>query len=417
MSISLCHNSYIKAEIMKTNERLYYLDWLRILAFGLLFLFHAWRPFDHLPWHIKNEVNSSFFDLLTFFTHGWRMNLIFLVSGAGSWLAMRSRKEAFLKDRVKRLLIPFIFGILVIIPPQRFYEWIMFYDFQGSYLDFLAAYPLHQLSANMGASLLLWFGHLGTHIWYLPFLFVMTLFTLPLLNKIRKGQINFTWLKNIMSSKVGIFTLLLPMFIFRLALKPVFREYTDWADFFVYVWPFLYGFIFMTDMAFIEIIKKKTSILLNVGILSSFIFVYLALQNKEVVDLYLYPEFSLSHLGLSFLSAVIALSWILFFVGFFAKSMNFNHKILIPANISILPIYILHQSLIIVFGYYIVGLDLNLYLKFALIACTAIPASILIYKLVQTNNITRFLFGLKPISNNKEATLKRDYKKATKKIA
>ncbi|MCE2613728.1 hypothetical protein LVD13_12155 [Flavobacteriaceae bacterium D16] len=74
---------------MTTNKRLYYLDWLRVLAFGLLFVFHSWRPFDHLEWHIKNEDQHTVFDILTLFTHGWRMHVIFLVSGAGTYFAMR----------------------------------------------------------------------------------------------------------------------------------------------------------------------------------------------------------------------------------------------------------------------------------------------------------------------------------------
>jgi glucan biosynthesis protein C len=257
---------------MKNTERLYYLDWLRVLAFGLLFIFHSWRPFDQLPFHIKNEEQSFIFDLLTFFTHGWRMSLIFLVSGADTFLAMRSRKGAFVANRVKRLIVPFIFGILVIIPPQRFYEWIMFHDFQGDYFNFLVVYPIQQLDVNMGASLLLWFGHLGLHLWYLPFLFVMTLLTLPILKRIQRSKFDFTSLKKLMSTRFGIFFLDLPMFICRFALKPVFSTYIDWADFFVFIWPFLYGFIFMTDHEFIEIIKKKTSLLLNVGVLSSTLF-------------------------------------------------------------------------------------------------------------------------------------------------
>lgn len=391
---------------MKTHKRLYYLDWLRVLAFGLLFLFHSWRPFDHLPWHIKNADQNIVFDLLTFFTHGWRMFLIFLVSGAGTWLAMRSRKGEFITDRLKRLIVPFLFGILLIIPPQRFYEWIMFRDFQGGYFDFLWMYPAQQLGDNMGASVLLWFGHLGTHLWYLPFLFVMTLFTLPLLKRIQKVQFDFTALKQLMATRFGIFILCLPMFISRFALKPVFSEYTDWADFLVYIWPFLYGFILMTDDEFIEIIKKKTSLLLNVGILSSTVFIYLAAtQGEQMIQVYLHPSFSLLHLGLSAISAIIAISWIMFFLGFFAKNMNFNHRLLIPANISILPIYVLHQTLIIVFGYYIVGLELDPYIKFLIIAFTAIPASVLLYKLIQTNNISRFLFGLKPMAQEKRQKL------------
>lgn len=382
--------------MLPQNKRLYYLDWLRVLAFGLLFLFHSWRPFDHFPWHMKSEEQSLTFDLLTMFTHGWRMFLIFLVSGAGTWLAMRARKERFVMDRVKRLLVPFLFGVLLIIPPQRFYESIGFGGFTGSYLDFLQMYPGWQLDADMGASVLLWFGHLGTHIWYLPFLFVMTLLTLPLLNKIRKGKIDFSRLRKVMSTRLGIFILVLPMFICRLLLKPIFQEYTDWADFFVYLWPFLYGFIFMADQKFLDIVKNRMWLFLNVGVISSVVFIYLAGQSDENIQAYLYPEFSLMHVMISIISMVIAYSWIMFFLALFARKMNFNHRLLIPANISILPIYVLHQTLIIVFGFYIVQWEMPIGLKFLCIVLTAIPASILLYKVIQTNKATRFVFGLKP---------------------
>jgi len=85
----------------------------------------------------------------------------------------------------------------------------------------------------------------------------------------------------------------------------------------------------------------------------------------------------------------------MFFLAFFAKKMNFNHSILIPANISILPIYILHQTLIIVIGFYVVDMELNMLLKFTIITLTAIPSAVLLYKLIQTNNVSRFLFGMK----------------------
>ncbi len=382
---------------MNDNKRLYYLDWLRVLAFGLLFIFHSWRPFDHLPWHIKNGDQSAIFDLLTMFTHGWRMYLIFLVSGAGTWLAMRSRKDEFLIDRVKRLIVPFLFGILIVIPPQRFYEWIMFHNFQGNYIDFLTAYPTQQLGANMGASLLLWFGHLGTHLWYLPFLFVMTIVSLPILKKIQKGKISFSWLKRLMKSPIGVFSLVVPMFVCRLVLKPIFSDYTDWADFFVYIWPFIYGFIFIADQEFIEIIKKKMYLFLSVGIVSSVVFLVFGAGDETMIQAYLNPKFTLLHTWITFNSVFIAVSWILFFLALFANKMNFKHSILLPANISILPIYVLHQSLIIVFGYYVVALEIGLLSKFVLIALTSIPASIVIYKLIETNNLTRWLFGLKTI--------------------
>ncbi len=151
----------------------------------------------------------------------------------------------------------------------------------------------------------------------------------------------------------------------------------------------------MSDPEFINIIKKKTYLFLVVGVVCSTYFIYSAFQGPLNIQEYMHPSYSLKHIELSVVSMLIAYSWILFFLGFFAKHMNFKHSILVPANISILPIYVLHQSLIIVFGYYIVGLELGTFTKFIIIACTAIPASILLYKIIQTNNVLRFLFGLK----------------------
>lgn len=165
--------------------------------------------------------------------------------------------------------------------------------------------------------------------------------------------------------------------------------------------PFIYGFIFMSDPDFINIIKKKMYLFLVVGVISSIYFIHTAFQDTLNIQEYMHPSYSFKHIELSVVSMLIAYSWILFFLGFFAKHMNFKHSILVPANISILPIYVLHQSLIIVFGYYIVGLELGTFTKFMIIVFTAIPAAILLYKIIQTNTILRFLFGLKKKSSKK----------------
>ena len=390
------------------HKRLYYLDWLRVSAFGLLFLFHSWRPFDHLPWHMKSADQSVVFDLLTMFVHGWRMFLIFLVSGAGTWLAMRAREERFVQDRVLRLLVPFLLGIVVIIPPQRFYEWIAFSGFEGSYLEFLQAYPAQQLSADMDSSVLLWFGHLGTHVWYLPFLFVMTLLALPLLEWIRSGNADFSRIRNVMSTRLGVFVLAVPMILCRFVLKPIYPEYTDWADFFVYLWPFLYGFIFMADRQFLDIVKSRMWSFLVVGSICSATFIFLGATSEEHVQAYLNPGYNWMHLITSVLTMLIAYSWIMFFLALFARTMNFRHRLLIPTNISILPIYVLHQTLIVVFGFYIVQLDMPLGLRFLGIVLTAIPASVLVYKVIATNNVTRFLFGLKPLPKTEWRAVSRE---------
>ncbi len=388
--------------MLESKKRLHYIDWLRVTAFGLLFLFHAWKPFDHFSWHIKNDEQTFIFDILTIFTHGWRMHLIFLVSGAGTWFALRSRKNLFMADRVKRLIVPFIFGIMILIPPQRFYEWIMFHGFEGGYFAFISGYPAEVLSANMGINVLLWFGHLGTHLWYLPYLFVMTLVLIPLFKNIQSGNIDFTWLKRMTKSRFGIFLLVIPMIICRITLKPIFQQYTDWADFFIYIWPFMYGFIFMSDSDFIDHIKEKTYMMLTMGIISSGIFMYLGATDPVMAEGFTFPEFGWIHYSSTVIAMFAALSWVFFFLGFFARFMDFNHKYLELANHSILPVYILHQTLIIIFGFYIISMDQSIGFKYLMIVVTSIPVSFILYFLIKTNNVTRFIFGLKPSIQSSE---------------
>ncbi|MEL6191770.1 MAG: acyltransferase family protein, partial [Bacteroidota bacterium] len=169
------------------KERLYYLDWLRLSAFGLLILFHCLRFFDFFPWHVKNEEQSEFLTQIFLFTTSWRMPLIFFVSGAGTYFAMKSRKEAFMKDRYKRLIIPFIFGVLLLIPPQKYFEYLFYGGELMSYGSFLTIYP-SRLLESLGTFNLGWIGLMGYHIWYLPYLFVQTLIMLPIFKYFQKRE-------------------------------------------------------------------------------------------------------------------------------------------------------------------------------------------------------------------------------------
>jgi len=382
------------------NSRLYYIDWLRILAFGLLFLFHSWRPFDHYGWNIKNSEQSAVFDFLTFFTHGWRMDLIFLISGVGTWFALNSRKSSFFSDRIKRLIIPYIFGIIFVIPPQKFYEAISFYGFHGDYFQFLTAWPAYAFSQNFGASILFWFGHLGAHIYYLPYLFTMTVIVVPLYKIFRIGKFKFEKLENLIVTPWGIFLLIIPLIAIRFGLKPIFPGYTDWADFFSYMFVFIYGFIFLKNPKFVETIKQRIWLFLNIGIISNVLLLYFIKQSDANMQIYSNPEYGIQHLYISVLSALISFSWVLFFVGLAAKKLNFNHKFLQPANTAILPIYILHQTLIVVFGYYIIQMNTFIFFKFLIISITAIPSSIMLYMALKRFNALRFLFGLKTETKN-----------------
>ena len=103
--------------LKKKSVRLHYLDWLRVLAILGVFLFHAVHPFDMFPWEIKNAEKSIAVTLFIVFLGPWGMPLFFLLSGVGSWFALRKRTGSqYIRERVYRLLIPFIVGSLLLSP-------------------------------------------------------------------------------------------------------------------------------------------------------------------------------------------------------------------------------------------------------------------------------------------------------------
>ena len=379
---------------MNKNERLYYFDWLRVLAFWLLILFHSWQPFNNFHWIIKSKNTSIVADILTVFTHGWRLHLIFLVSGIGTWFAMKSHSKHFFKDRFTRLIIPFLFASIFITPSQRFFQAIQNNENINDYIDFLYLYPSRIIEKDHTFSFLLWFKEIGIHLWYLPYLLIMTIILFPIFTKIRTNRISFSFVNRIIQMPYGIFVLVIPIFLCRLILKPLFPAYTDWADFFTYIWSFLYGFVLINEIDFyIPILQKNKNKLLAIGLISSLTLI-IGSGNENLVNSYLNPTYDIFHLMITTLSAFIAFSWVMYFVALFSDKMNFKSKILREANNSILPIYVLHQSVIVTVGYYVIKLNAGSLLEFVIIFITTALSCGLLYKLIKQSSILKLLFGI-----------------------
>lgn len=373
---------------MNKNERLYYIDWLRVFAFGLLFVFHSARFFDDFPWHVKNEESSMLVNFFIGFCHGWRMHLIFFISGVGTFFAIRSRKNQFIKDRVKRLIIPYIVGIIILIPPQKFYESIFNGWFEGTQLQFALNYH-NWLAHNPPGFTLQWTGHLGLHIWYLAFLFVMTMVFLPFLKSLTKHNRLSNFMEYLSNTEWGIFVFLIPIILVDTLLRPYFQNYLDWADFFLYGMFFLLGYLFMTQRGFIKVAKKYTYYFLGTGIIFS---MYVLTHYPEIMER---PNFILSLFRTSVI-CISTFSWVLFFFGLSQRKFNFSHKLLNSLNVGILPFYILHQTVIIITGYYIVALEISMFAKFLFIFFSSLLITISLYQIIRKINLLRFLFGMKP---------------------
>lgn len=112
-------------------QRRHDLDWVRVCAFGLLVLYHVGMYYVTWDWHVKSPAASDALEPFMLLSSPWRLALLFLVSGAATAFLLEKvqrgataegRPARFLGGRSWRLLLPLVFGMLVIVPPQSYYE-------------------------------------------------------------------------------------------------------------------------------------------------------------------------------------------------------------------------------------------------------------------------------------------------------
>lgn len=188
------------------------LDWLRVVAIVILHLFHVGMMFNRWGWHLKNPDPLPVLEEPMSFLHVVRMPLLMVVAGIATAIALDRRSVGrFALDRVKRLLVPLVFGMLVIVPPQIYIERIATGTFHGSYLAFypsvfaLTPYPAGSFSWH--------------HLWFVAYLFVYCMAAIPLFAALAapRGQQFLGWLDR-QWARGWIALLVVPLAIERIAL-------------------------------------------------------------------------------------------------------------------------------------------------------------------------------------------------------
>lgn len=160
---------------IRTFERRYDIDWLRILGILLVFIFHCGRPFDTELWHIKNDVLKEGMTILMYFLGGAGMPIFFIIAGMGTFYALRYVKGGqFALNRVVRLLVPFVIGLFSHIPLQVYLEKVSWGQFSGTFSEFYR----QMFNGTYADGRIGDFDIYGLHLWFLITLLVISLVTL-----------------------------------------------------------------------------------------------------------------------------------------------------------------------------------------------------------------------------------------------
>jgi glucans biosynthesis protein C len=368
------------------TERQYFIDWLRILLILSVFLFHVGMIFNTWHWHIKNneQFGGILLQIMTFL-HNWRMPLLFMLSGAGTYFALGKRTPGqYLTERFKRLVIPLAVGIFMLVPVQVYFEKADLYsslpDFYSHMFD--GIYPDGNFSWH--------------HLWFIAYLFFVSLFISPFLNFLRSRRFqNFTSrIERIVTKPLALNIFIIPLLLSQIILRPFFETETndlvnDWASMTYYIIFFLAGFILLPVRNITEAMRKyRFWYLAEVILVTVFMFnVPQTAPTKESAEVI----HDVSSVFLAWSCAMTA-------IGFAKQYLNLSSPFRKLANEAIYPFYLLHQPIIVFTGYFTIQLEIPVLLKVVVVLLSSFALTTCIYwYVIRPCNLFRIIFGMKKL--------------------
>ncbi len=372
------------------SEHKYYIDWIRVLAFFLLIFFHCAMPFVTFNWEVKNTETSVGLTRLIYWLHQWRLPLLFFISGVGIHFSLQSRSViAFAGERFVRLFIPLLFAMFFLIPAQVYVERLQRGQFTGSYLQF---YPTVWELVPYPDGTLTW-----SHLWFVVYLFVFCVLLLPVfaIFKIKVVKTFKEKIANRLAHPLAVFALFIPFAIYYFTLYLDYPEQQslldDWFLFVFSMTLVVYGYLFGGSDSFWKTCEQFRFYYLITALVCIFVLFYaywwpMDLPKTNDNRLYLY----------GFLNAIHIWTIILTALGFAKKHFNFSNKFLSYTNKAVYPYYILHQTVIVVSGYFVVQWSLPISIKLTILILVCFVAISGIYHwFIRPFVVTRLLFGLK----------------------
>jgi peptidoglycan/LPS O-acetylase OafA/YrhL len=350
---------------MTETSRRYDIDWLRIIAIALLIVYHigiGFQPWGVLIGFIQNEESLTSIWPVMAMLNIWRIPLLFFVSGMGVCFAMRKRSwEQLLGERTRRILLPLIFGSVLIVPVHLLI-WQQYYNQDFSY----------QPSTG--------------HLWFLANIFIYVLILLPLFSYLKKHEDAgiSRRIKKAFSTPVGLLLILLFFIIEVLIINPEsFETYFDNIHGFILGFlAFLFGFLIVfTGNDTWNILKKWKLLFLAISLI-------LYLCRWLVFDfsppILLYP--------------IESNSWIFAAFGFAYQYLNKPSKALGYLSQAAYPVYIIHMIFIYLGSFLLFPLNIHEWIKLFILILFTFLACFLAYEfLIKRVKLFRPLFGLKAI--------------------
>lgn len=372
------------------RQRLYFVDWLRILAFALLVLYHVGMLYVPWDFHVKHTPTYAALEPWMRLSNPWRMSLLFVVSGLATGLMLG--RTGLLRQRSRRLLLPLLLGMAVIVPPQAWLQAREQFGYGGSYLQFLGLYFSADgrfcSAATAPRCLVLptW-----NHLWFLPYLWCYTALLLAALRWV--PQAAWQRLADRLGRAAGWPLLLLPVLLLgtvRAVLLPRFGETHALVDD-----PLAHA-TYLPMFALGVLLARRPGLLQAVEALRWSALVLALLAWAGLVSFGTPPVNDTTRLMLRFGYATEQWCALLAVLGFARRHLNRDHAWRAPLTEAVFPLYLVHQTVIIVAAVALRPLALPAGAEAALLVLLTLAAGVATWRLAHRLPRLRPWLGLSP---------------------
>ena len=355
-------------EEQKQEIRKHYIDNLRNLTILLLFPVHTfmiWNDFGSrfYIWQGENKILSTLIVLV----NPWFMPILFALAGMSARYALEKRtNKEFVIQRVNKLLIPFISGMILLVPFQTLYARKFFESYEGSLFDNWRYFFTHltDFSGYDGA-------FTPGHLWFILFLFLISMIALILFRLVPYEKVAAG------VEKMPVFAVLLLFIpIWLMYYLGNFGGYSIGKNLALY----LAGYYVLSNDLIIEKMERNIKWLSALCVLGT------------IVSVAMYYRFS--YYGDFW---VIFIGWIsilvLLVIGkrFLDKKTGFTDYF----NQASYPVYILHQSILVALAYYVVQISDVLFVQVFCVCIGSFLLTVLAYHLIKLIPVVRKIIGIK----------------------
>jgi len=355
------------------SGRRYDVDSIRVIALGLLILYHIAVSFQ--PWgadlvmFIENEQSLEWVWILMMVINIWRIPILFVVSGMGARFAMERRDWSnLISDRSLRIFVPFIFGMFFIVP-INFIIFNIYYEKDQFYFP------------SPG------------HLWFLANIFFYILIFCALFNYFKKHPENmfYRFIKSVINKPLG----LIPVFALPIVLEAILIQPRDYPVFALTLHGLILGMIcFFSGFVLVSLKEDFWTSVRKIKLITlvlAFSLYLLRSYNVIITE----SDLISSSLAVNVLTGFESANWMLAAFGFGAAFLNKPSKSLGYLSSAVYPVYIVHLPVQMLCSSLVFQLGIPAILKLIIVLVGTFALSFAIYEIIKRIKWVRFLFGMK----------------------